>query len=61
MQSAKEAILHLWEKIPDDTPYNEILYEIQFNRSIELGLEDIREGRVFTSEEAFQRLKKWLK
>ena len=45
MQSAKEHVIALLEKLPDDATYDEIVYEIQFLRGIEDGLRELDQGK----------------
>jgi hypothetical protein len=61
MQTAKETIKEILEKLPDDASYDDIIYEIHLNKKIDSALMDIKEGRTYSEEEALIRLKKWLK
>jgi hypothetical protein len=40
---------------------NDIFYKIILEKKIEQAEEDIKEGRVYTNEQAKEKLKKWLK
>ena len=53
--SAKKVI----DSLPDDTSYEEILKELAFNRMIERGLKDSKNGRTISNEEMKQKIKKW--
>ena len=56
-QSAKKVI----DSLPDDTSYEDILKELAFNRMIERGLEDSKNGRTISNEEMKQKIKQWQK
>ena len=46
----------LVDQMPDDATWDDVLYQVYVRQSIEAGLEDIREGRVVSSEEVQRRL-----
>ena len=58
--SAKEASLKLIARLNDDVTYEEIMYELNFLKKIERGLDDVREGRVTPHEQVKKEFKKWL-
>ena len=43
------------ESQPDDSSYDEILRELAFERMVERGLADSREGRVISNDEMGRR------
>ncbi len=53
--SAKKVI----DSLPDDSSYEEILKELAFNRMIERGLEDSKNGKTITNDEMKHRIKQW--
>ena len=61
MQSIKNNIIKLIQKLPQNASYEDIQYEIYVHSQIEKGLEDINKGEYITNKEAMERLKKWLK
>jgi predicted transcriptional regulator len=61
MDSAKKNVLSIIQHLPDDASYDEILYEIEFQREIIEGRDQIKRGECLTHEEAMERLKQWLK
>nr|MDO8112518.1 hypothetical protein [Candidatus Sigynarchaeota archaeon] len=61
MQNAKEHVLSIIQRLPDDASYDDILYEIEFQRQIIEGRDQIKRGECITHEQAMERLKKWLK
>lgn len=46
----------LVDQMPDDATWDDVLYQVYVRQSIEAGLEDIREGRVVSSDEVQRRL-----
>lgn len=57
--SAKEQILDLVEKQPDDSSYDEILRELALARMIARGLADVEAGRTVSHEEMGERIRSW--
>ena len=60
MQRAKDHALSIIKNLPDTASYEDILYEIEFQREIAEGKNQIERGASVTHEEAMERLKKWL-
>ena len=44
---------------PEDASYEEIVRELAFERMIERGLEDSRNGRVISNEKMGHRIRSW--
>jgi len=57
--TAKERIRALLETQPDDASYDEILRELAFERMIERGLSDARNGRVISNDDMGKRIRQW--
>ena len=57
MAIVKEKMKEVIESQPDDATYEEILRELTFERMVERGLADSREGRVISSEEMKHRIR----
>ena len=57
---AKQAVIELLEKLPDDASFDDIQYHIYVRQKIERGLEDVAAGRVVDQEEVERRMAKWL-
>jgi predicted transcriptional regulator len=49
--SVKEQARILVESLPEDSTWEDLMYEIYVRESVERGLEDVRAGRVKTSDE----------
>ena len=56
---AKEKIKEVIESQPDDATYEEILRELTFERMVEHGLADSREGHVISNEKMEHRIRSW--
>ncbi len=61
MESPKQQVAEILEKLPDDASFEDIQYHIYVRQKIEEGLADIGAGRVISHAEVQRRLAKWLK
>ena len=59
MAIVKEKMKEVIESQPDDATYEEILRELTFERMLERGLQDSREGRVISNDEIKHRIRSW--
>ena len=59
MAMAKQKMKEIIEAQPDDASYEEIIRELAFERMIEKGLNDARNGRVISDEEMKHRIGTW--
>ena len=57
----KESVKQLFDKLPDDSKYEDIIAEIYFKQHIEEGLMQLDEGKGISHDEVKKRLEKWLK
>ncbi len=57
--TAKERIRELLDAQPDDASYDEILRELAFERMVDRGMSDVRQGRVISNEEMGKRIRRW--
>jgi len=57
MAIVKERMKEVIESQPDDATYEEILRELTFERMMERGLVDSREGRVISNGEMKRRIR----
>ena len=53
--SVKEEAHKIIEKLPDDTTWDDLMYQIYVRQSIEAGLEDSKAGRTIPVEEVRAR------
>lgn len=61
MAIVKEKMKEVIDSQPDDATYEEILRELAFERMVERGLMDSREGRVISDREVGHRIRSWQK
>ncbi len=61
MSTAKEKMTEIIQSQPDDASYEEIMRELAFERMVNRGLEDVRQGRVLSDEEMQKRMRAWQK
>ena len=47
------------DSLPEDSSYDEILKELAFDRMIERGLDDSKNGKTISNDEMKHRLKQW--
>jgi len=60
MQTAKQEVSELLNRLPDDCSLEDIQYHLYVLQKIERGLKDVEEGRVYTQEEVEKMMSKWL-
>ena len=58
MPSVKQEAIDLVKHMPEDISWDDVMYEIYVRKKIELGLQAVKEGKVFTLEEPKKRLLK---
>ncbi len=59
MQTAKTRMFEVIQQQPEDASYEEILRELAFERMVQRGLNDSREGNVIDNEEMEKRIRSW--
>ncbi|OFZ70070.1 MAG: hypothetical protein A2Z01_06440 [Betaproteobacteria bacterium RBG_16_58_11] len=59
MLNVKEKMTEVIQSQPDDATYEEIMRELAFEKMVERGLADSRNGRVLTNEEMEHRIRAW--
>lgn len=59
MSRAKETMIDIIVRQPDNSTYDEILKELAFARMIERGIQDAVAGRLHTTEEVVEAVKSW--
>ena len=60
MNAAKQEVMRILERLPEDASFEDIQYHIYVRQKIEHGLEDAEAGRTLSEEEFDQRMAKWL-
>ena len=58
MQAVKEEAIKLISNLPEDTSWDDIIYEMYVKKKIELGLKALDEGDVISHEEVKKRFAK---
>jgi predicted transcriptional regulator len=59
METVKQKMAEVIQSQPDDASYEEIMRELAFERMVDRGLEDSREGRSITNDEMEHRIRTW--
>ena len=57
----KEKVLQLIEYLPNEFSLDDLVEKLILLEKIELGLQQVKEGKVVSNATAKQKLKKWLK
>jgi hypothetical protein len=60
MNTAKQDVEHLLNKLPDDCSVEDIQYHLYVLHKVRRGLEDAHVNGTITQEEVESRLSKWL-
>lgn len=59
MTAPKKLVKKIVDSLPEDTSYDEILKELAFNKMIQKGLKDSKEGKVISNKEMKKRIQSW--
>ena len=61
MQSTKERVRALLDRLPDDCSFDDVLYHLYVHQKVEAGLVDAAEGRLIPHEQVAEELRrKWV-
>ena len=60
MQTAKQEVEEILAHLPEDCTLEDIQYHLYVLQKIKRGLDDARNGRVYSHEDIETRLSKWL-
>ena len=61
MSTAKEHIVEIISRQPDDSSYDDIMRELAFDLMVQRGLKDSDERRTISNVEMERRIKTWQK
>lgn len=61
MATAKEHIVEIIKRQPDDSSYDDIVRELAFDLMVQRGLKDSEEGNTISNEEMEHRIRAWQK
>lgn len=59
MSIVKERLTEVIQSQPEDASYDEIMRELAFERMVERGLDDVRQGRVISNEDMEKKIRSW--
>lgn len=60
MNTAKDEVRKMLERIPDNASFEDIQYHIYVREKIEDGLRDIEDGNIVSHNDIETRMNKWL-
>ena len=61
MSTAKDELIRLIERQPEDSSREEIVRELAFHVTVERGLADVDAGRTISNEDMGRRIRSWWK
>lgn len=61
MSTAKDEMIEIIQKQPDDSSYDELLRELAFKRMVDKGLKDSEMGKTISNDEMHRRIQSWQK
>ena len=61
MSTAKDEMIEIIQKQPDDSSYDELLRELALKRMVDKGLKDSVLGKTISNEEMRRRIQSWQK
>ncbi len=56
MQSAKDAVRQIIDRLPDQATWEDVMYEMYVKQKIDAGMKAVEEGRTIPHEEMKRRL-----
>jgi predicted transcriptional regulator len=56
METVKQQAKEVIDKLPEQASWDDVMYEIYVRAKVEVGLEDIKMGRVLEHDEVIRRL-----
>ncbi len=60
MQTAKDEVRQLLDRVPDDASLEDIQYHIYVRQKLDRGCEAADQGRVLSQDEVERRMARWL-
>jgi predicted transcriptional regulator len=57
--SAKQEAIHAIEHLPDNVPFDEIIYRLYVLNKIQQGLHDVETGKTLSTEELEGEIEAW--
>lgn len=59
VHSPKQEALDAIERLPDDVPFEEIVYRLHLLGKVQQGLKDVDAGRTVSTEELVREIEAW--
>jgi len=59
MSPNQEQLIEVIRNQPEDATWNELLEQLFIQKMVEEGLEDVREGRVVSNQDALEKIRSW--
>jgi predicted transcriptional regulator len=59
MTAPKEIAKKVIDSLPEDSTYQEIIRELAFDKMVQRGIEDAKNGRTHTDAHVKQKIAKW--
>ncbi len=60
MAATKDKVIEIIRQLPDDATVDDILSELYFKLQVDVGLEELDEGKGIPHEEVKRRMLKWV-
>jgi hypothetical protein len=58
-QSAKQEAIRVIERLPDDVPLDQIVYQLYLLSKVQQGVRDVDVGRTVSSEDLAREIEAW--
>jgi predicted transcriptional regulator len=60
MLTDKQEVIKLLKGLPDNSTLEEIQYHLYVRQKVQRGIQDVKEGRIYSQEEVEKRMGKWV-
>ena len=60
MLTDKQEVIKLLKSLPDNSTLEEIQYHLYVRQKVQRGIQDVKEGRIYSQEEVEKRMGKWV-
>ena len=59
MSPNQEQLIEVIRNQPEDATWNELLEQLFIQKMVDEGLEDVREGRLISNQDALEKIRSW--
>ena len=59
MSPNQEQLIEVIRNQPEDATWNELLEQLFIQKMVDEGLEDVREGRLLSNQDALEKIRSW--